>query len=124
VKISGDKMKKYNFLFKPLFFIFSLVFATWLVLYIEKISPSDFGRYEYLFNSEPKPLPKELKIQNPLIYNTKQLSLSRKLSALRQAELKKLCFDYKAGLIDSSGLDQQLEIILKSTEEFPVKQVP
>jgi hypothetical protein len=108
VKISGDKMKKYNFLFKPIFFIASLVFATWLVLFIEKISPSDFGKYEYLFNSAPKPLPKETKIQDLLTYGKQ-----------RQAILKKICADYKAGLIDSTQLDQQLEKFLKSSEKIP-----
>jgi hypothetical protein len=42
-------MKKYKFLFKPIFFIFNLLFATWLVFRIEKIQPSDFGRYKGIF---------------------------------------------------------------------------
>lgn len=47
-------MKKYKFLIKPLFFIFNLLFATWLVIKIEKLSPSDFGRYKSLFEkSDP-----------------------------------------------------------------------
>jgi hypothetical protein len=103
-------MQKYSFLFKPLFFICSLVFATWLVFYIEKISPSDFGRYEILFNSTPKPLPKETKVQNLITYGEQ-----------RQAILKKICTDYKAGLIDSIQLDQRLKIFLKSTEEVSPK---
>ena len=100
-------MNKYNFLFKPLFFICSLLFATWLVLYIEKISPSDLGKYESLFNSRPKQLPKKLNIQNSVI-NDKQC-------------LKKICADYKAGLIDSINLDHQLEKFLKSPKEISQK---
>jgi hypothetical protein len=47
-------MKKYKFLVKPLFFIFNLLLATWLVLKIEKLSPSDFGRHKTLFErTEP-----------------------------------------------------------------------
>ena len=100
-------MKKYNFLFKPFFFICSLLFATWLVLYIEKISPSDLGKYESLFNSRPKPLPKESNVHKPFAYD-KQC-------------LKKICTDYKSGLLDSAKLDQQLEIFLKASDEVPQK---
>ena len=90
-------MKKYNFLFKPLFFICSLVFATWLVLFIEKISPSDLGKYESLFNSRPKAMPKEINAGTSFMHH--------------KQSLKKICNDYKAGLIDSTKLDQELEKI-------------
>jgi hypothetical protein len=50
-------MKKYKFLLKPLFFIFNLLFATWLVFKIEKIQPSDFGRYKSLFEKDEQTLP-------------------------------------------------------------------
>jgi hypothetical protein len=36
-------MRNYKFIVKPLFFILSLVFSSWLVLWIEKIRPSDFN---------------------------------------------------------------------------------
>ena len=96
---------KYTFLLKPLFFIFSLLFATWLVLYIEKISPSDFGKYEYIFNNETK-LPPDT------IRKARLLSLK-----LQQERMRKICTDYKAGLIDSTELNVQLEEFLKSAED-------
>src|SRR4051812_3880178 len=99
-------MKKYNFLFKPVFFICSLVFATWLVLYIEKLAPSDFGKYEYIFNSGPGPISKKLAGQ-PFPYSQQQYTCS-----------KKICKDYKAGLIDSANLDQQLKEILNSPRKI------
>ena len=37
-------MKKFDFLIKPVFFTCNLVFATWLVLTIDRIEPSDFGQ--------------------------------------------------------------------------------
>lgn len=88
----------FKFLLKPVFFIFSLVFSTWLVLTIEKITPSDFGRYKSFFESEAKP------VHKPNTYNKQYL--------------KHLCSDYKAGLIDSVKLDEQLEQFLKSPEKF------
>lgn len=100
-------MKKYNFLFKPFFFICSLLFATWLVLYIEKIRPSDLGKYESMFNSTPKPPPKVKSVHHSHM-NDKQI-------------FKKICADYKAGLIDSTKLDQQIEDFLKDQAEFHEK---
>lgn len=100
-------MNKYNFLFKPIFFICSLLFATWLVLYIEKINPSDLGKYESLFNSRPKEHPEESKIKKSLA-NDKE-------------HLKQICIDYKEGLIDSTQLDQELEGFLKSSQKISEK---
>lgn len=94
-------MKNYKFLFKPVFFIFSLVFSTWLVLVIEKAQPSDFGRYRYLFEkSETKP---------PLHKKRNKQYLKNLISA------------YKAGVIDSVKLDKQLQIFLESPERISVK---
>ncbi len=104
-------MKKYNFLFKPLFFISSLCFATWLVLYIERISPSDLGKYESIFNSGP-PLRDALKSESS------QNFLPRlKLPRERQRQyLIKMCTEYKAGSIDSLALDRKIEQFLKSVD--------
>jgi hypothetical protein len=86
------KMKKYTFLVKPLFFIFSLLFATWLVLIIEKISPSDFGRHKSLFEGTPKPI---VPIKN-------------------KQYLKNLFFKYNYGIIDSNELNNKLDFFLDS----------
>jgi hypothetical protein len=89
-------MKKYKFVLKPLFFIFNLLFATWLVLKIEKIQPSDFGEYKSIFYSGPKP---------------KMVTLSDK------QYLKNLCVGFKNGEIDSLKLEQQLVKFLSPPEE-------
>ena len=96
-------MRKYKFLFKPLFFIFSLLFATWLVIKIEKISPSDFGRYRSLFEKEVKPVP----VRHSNCNEAKCISSGK-------VALKILCMQYKQGIVDSSSLDKQLEIFFKN----------
>jgi hypothetical protein len=88
-------MEKYQFLLKPIFFIFNLLFATWLVLKIEKIQPSDFGKYEKLFQrTEPRP---------------------DHVPAYDKYYIKKLADDYKAGKLDSAMFDLQLEIFIDHT---------
>lgn len=78
---------KYSFLFKPVFFIFCLLSGSWMVLKIEKLSPSDFGRHKSLFEKEENLLPGEPP----------------------ETELKKLVFDYKNGLMDSVLFEMKLE---------------
>jgi hypothetical protein len=93
-------MTKYKFLFKPAFFIFNLVFATWMVFRIEEISPSDFGKYKSLFEDSP--------VLTPAKIHHKQY-------------LKKICSDYKAGVLNSAQLDQKLNKYLTSHGEVPEK---
>jgi hypothetical protein len=81
-------MKEYSFLVKPVFFIFNLIFATWLVLSIEKIKPSDFGEYNTIFAPAPKP---------------------RMVGKQDKVYLKKLAEEYCAGKIDGKKLDEELE---------------
>lgn len=82
-------MKKYKFLLKPAFFIFNLLFATWLVLKIEKLHPSDFGKYKSMFeSSDVKPQPE---------------------TRYDKYYLQKLAEDYKTGILDSANFDLQLE---------------
>jgi hypothetical protein len=87
-------MKEYKFLLKPVFFIFNLLFASWLVIKIEKLSPSDLGKYESFFKNEAKALP-------PAIDNSKLL-------------LKTLIINYKKGVIDSATFDRQLDVLIKN----------
>lgn len=110
-------MKKYSFLFKPILFIVSLIFATWLTLYIERLEPSDFGKYEYIFSSKPEPVHKTPDVKK-IPEDKKLQSVSLKS---RQECMKKICIDYKAGLIDSTELDQELEKLLKSFREVSPK---
>lgn len=83
-------MKKYTFLFKPAFFIFNLLFATWFVFKIEEMSPSDFGKYSSLFDDPPGSM------------------------AHRKKELKKIIVDFKAGKLDSIQLEKKLESYFES----------
>ncbi|MDO9184588.1 MAG: hypothetical protein Q7W13_01155 [Bacteroidia bacterium] len=87
----SPQIGKYNFLLKPLFFIFSLLFASWLVLKIEKLRPSDFGKERYLFENEPVP----------------------SVAKYDEQYLKNLFLEYKFGIINSRQLDEKLEFFLK-----------
>ena len=92
-------MIKYTFLIKPLFFIFNLLFATWLVFKIEKISPSDFGRYKSFFE---------------------ETESSTAIHANHIKSLKKICDEYKNGKIDSITLEQKLnKLLIKSKSDKP-----
>lgn len=85
-------MKQYSFLLKPVIFIFNLIFATWLVFRIEQVRPSDFGRYGYVFEET---VPRSGMLQKDKAY------------------LKKLCRDYKTGLLDSLELERRLQRFLQ-----------
>ena len=84
-------MKKYKFLLKPIFFIFNLLFATWLVLSIEKIKPSDFGEHKKFFEAPPKP---------------------RIVTKDDKAYLRTLALEFKYGMIDSVKLERKLDKFL------------
>ncbi len=86
-------MKQYTFLYKPLFYIFSLLFATWLVTEVEKISPSD--------DSLKQTAIKETGFSDPQKY------------------LLNVCCAYKAGVIDSAALNHKLTFFLKSAHSSP-----
>ena len=93
-------MKKYTFLIKPALFIFNLVFATWMVFAIEKIRPSDFGRYGDIFD-------------------TRQPSA---MELINKKKLVKLCKDYKAGNFDSLQLEEKIDRLLKLSRKSADKQ--
>lgn len=93
-------MKKYTFLLKPALFIFNLVFATWMVFAIEKIHPSDFGRYGNFFDTDP----------------------ASAIRLLNKKKLLKLCNDYKTGVIDSAELEKRVETLLRPPEKKADKQ--
>jgi hypothetical protein len=90
-------MKKIDFLFKPIFFIFSLLFAAWMLMKIEKLNPSDFDDHKTHVSQ------KSNKIPDSCLWNN------------RKKYLQNLCTSYKAGMIDSSRLDEKLTIFLEST---------
>ena len=94
------KITKYKFLLKPIFFIFNLLFATWLVFKIEEITPSDFGRYKTLFEDPPR--------LSPDNNHHKQY-------------LKKLCHDYKSGKLDSLELELKLDGFLTDPKDVITK---
>jgi hypothetical protein len=85
-------MKQYSFLFKPIFFIINLIFATWLVLAIEQVEPSDFGQYKSFFESPARP---------------------KKVYPEDKSKLKQLAIQYKEGKIDENTLDKELDAFLE-----------
>jgi hypothetical protein len=82
---------KYSFVLKPIFFVFNLIFATWLVLAIEQVRPSDFAQHKSIFTSREKP---------------------KKVYMTDKTHLKKLAQQYKDGKIDENTLDAELEAFL------------
>ena len=92
-------MKDFKFLFKPLFYIFNILFASWLVIKIEKLHPSDFGRHGRLFETDSQPGYKTC--------NQKEFSASDK------EHLKHLFLDFKSGKLDSAKLDTELTNFFK-----------
>jgi len=95
-------MIRYKFLFKPLFFIFNLLFASWLVLKIEKLSPSDFGKHRSLFEGKPKPLA------------VHHIDTCRHV----RGYLLNLCSDYKNGQINDSTLYKKIEKLVVADERI------
>ena len=94
---------KYNFLFKPFFYIFSILLATLLVIKVEEIRPSDFGSNESNVSKQLYHLPN-----------------SYRGEALKNY-LKNLCTSYKAGMIDSIGLDKKIDLFLGSITNSSIK---
>jgi hypothetical protein len=88
-------MKKYKFIIKPLLFIFNLLFATWLVFAIEDIKPTDFGRYEYLFEDPPA------------VKTRKQ----------KKEHLIRISSEYRKGIIDTTELVRQIDMYLALPSE-------
>lgn len=92
-----SKVKKYTFLIKPVFYIFSLLIASFLVLKIEKLKPSDFGKEKYFFEDVPVST----------------------VSKYDEQYLKNLFLEYKFGIINSRQLDKRLEFFLNSSTKKP-----
>ncbi len=100
-------MKRYKFLIKPLFYIFSLTASSYMVLVIEKVSPSDFGKHQSLFVTEPsKPASTQL-----VKYDS------------RKELLKSICFDYKYGIIDSAAVETRISTFLSGLPPAPDPQI-
>jgi len=83
-------LRKYKFLIKPVFFIFNLLFSTWLVFQIEKVRPSDFGKYRYWL---------EIPDRTPI-------------DIARKRDIKKLCDEYKASHLASIQLQNKIDKII------------
>jgi hypothetical protein len=90
-------MKNYRFLIKPLFFIFNLLFATWLVIKVERLQPSDFGRYKSLFE-KPAPV-----LKNVPVYDRNYIL--------------KLSQDYKNGVLDKKLFELELDKYLNEVNK-------
>lgn len=83
-------MKNYTFLFRTIFFIFSLIAAVWMVLQIEKLKPSDFGKYKSVFETPTKQERNRVKI-------------------IKMQELMK---QYKAGNLSLDKLENELTRVI------------
>lgn len=88
-------MKNYTFVLKPLFFVCSLIFSTWMVLAIEKVSPSDFGEYKTLFEPQTTPMVK-----------------------FSKHYIKQLFLEHENGTIDSIQLEHKLDYFLSAIEKI------
>ncbi len=98
-------MKRYKFLIKPLFYIFSLTASSYMVIVIERISPSDFSKQPTLFMPQAKPV------------------AAVQANDYRKEFLKSICFDYKYGVIDSSTLDERLSVFLYGEKRPAAPQI-
>jgi len=98
-------MSHYKFLLKPFFFIFNLFFATWLVLKIEQVKPSDFGRNRNLFEQAPP---------------------QRIVTMSDRTFLINLAKDYANGRIDSLILREKIEsyLTIPSENEKTAAELP
>jgi hypothetical protein len=104
---------KYDFLFKPVFFIISLLAATFVVLYVEKLRPSDLGNLEGLFLRDDEIVKREdYKIKPP----TGELSEE-------ELEFAKIAWKYfennyhkETGLVNAK--DRCLEFTLKDLTAY------
>jgi len=85
-------MKKYSFVLKPMFFIFNLLFASWLVIKIENIQPSDVSKKKSLFVKE------DIKVEN---------------SNFAKTHFENIYSDYKTGIVDSATFDRELRNFLE-----------
>jgi hypothetical protein len=79
-----------------------------MVLVIEKVSPSDFGKHQSLF------IPSERKV------SLKDLSAYD----YNKQYLRNLCFDYKYGIIDSTTLDERLATFINAIPYPPLQPPP
>jgi hypothetical protein len=133
----------FRFLLKPIFFIVALLAGIYLVLYIEKLRPSDFGFYKDIFSKEI------------LIQRSESYPLRKKVDTLTAQEMKyatiawnyfennyhdstgfvnsvhyypsttfwdvasylhALCSAYELGVIDSDRFDERMQKIFSSLE--------
>ena len=87
----------YKFLLKPIFFILSLLSGTYLILYIEKLNPSDLGSLENIF--EKKNIIEKSKYY-PL-RNFKRLSIKEKKIASIAWKYFENNFNNSTGLVNA-----------------------
>lgn len=139
--------KDYSFLVKPIFYITTLLVATYLVLWVEKLRPSDFGEYQDLLRKEvivsksnfyplrkPAGILTDEEIAHAKIawryfennYNP-QTGLvngidNTPVTSFKEitAYLMGLTSAYEIGIIDSSLFDTRLKQALSSIEKLPL----
>ncbi len=139
----GKFLSSIQFLVKPILFVFSLLTGIYLVLYIEKLRPSDFGFYRDIFS-------KEVLIQRSESYPLRAFSDSLTAQEMKYAKIAwsyfennyqdstgfvnsvqyypsttfwdvasymhALCSAYELGLIDSVKFDKRMKKMFSSLE--------
>jgi len=144
----GTKKKnRYIFVIKPVVFIVGLIASVWLVLWIEKIHPSDFGFYKDIFKREEliqkrntyplketkqKLTAEEMEIakiawryfQNNTIEETGLVNSVDKYNSTTfwdvASSIHAILSAYEIGLIEEKELDVRLNKLLHTIYDFPL----
>lgn len=129
-------MSHYNFLFKPIFFIISLLVGTYIVLWVEKVKPSDLGPCKNIFErsaslvnkrklSEQELLVKKMNLKKTeedfkrsRIFLNHSDNSSLNLASSRNYLLN-INMAYKEGIIDSCELADKLNDFLVLINNTP-----
>lgn len=137
----------YDFLIKPTVFIIGLIASVWLVLWIEKIHPSDFGFYKDIFkreeliqkrahyplkNTKQKLTDEELKIakiawkyfENNTIEETGLINSVDKYNSTTfwdiASSIHAFLSAYEIGIIHKTELDNRMKRILETIDNIPL----
>lgn len=143
-----NKLNQYtNFLLRPIFYILALITATYIVLLIEKLKPSDFGHQAKLFEKEIKitkhetyPLnlshskltPQEIQyanvawkyFENNYQAKTGMVNGSDRIAAFSVADLGSYLMGmvsaYELNIIDSAEFDNRLKKAISTINNLPL----
>ena len=104
--IQYQKTNVLPLLIKPIFYIAALLFATWVVLKVEKLKPSDMGEYQKIFQ-------KEMIIERGTYYPVRRTAGA--LSAIEESYAQTAWKYFENNYIESSGLLSPIPLIAYCT---------